>query len=305
MLRYTLRQLEFAVAASDLGSVAAAAQALGVAQPSVSAAIKKLEDQLGLQLFIRQHAHGVKPTPQGGRFLTEARNLLNLAGEFQRGVQAAGAEIEGDLNIGSFFTLAPVHAPRLVAGFQTLHPRARIRLEEGAQDQLFDGLRSGRHDLALLYNIDMPDDLRVTDLIKIEPYLLLPSHHRLAKKRKISLFDVAAEPFILLDIAPSRIYFTRLLETHGIVPRVAFSSPSLELVRGLVAQGLGYSILVTRPEGDRSYDGESLAVRPIFEEAEKAVISLAILRQMRPTRLVSAFEAHCVSYFSSLEPRRP
>ncbi len=301
MLRYTLRQLDFAVTVGDLGSVAAAAQALGVAQPSVSAAIMKLEGQLGLQLFIRQHAQGVKPTPQGSRFLVEARNLLNHAREVQRDAQAAGAEIEGELMIGSFLTIAPVHAPRLIAGFQKLYPRTRIRLEEGVQDQLFEGLRSGRHDLALLYKVDMPDDLRIVDLMEIDPYILLPARHRLAEQRVVSLSELADEPFILLDILPSRTYFTRILESHGISPYVAFSSPSLELVRGLVGQGLGYSLLVTRPEGDRSYDGGELAVRPIAEKTEKGVISLALLQQMRPTRLVSAFEAFCVSYFTSLE----
>ena len=304
MLRYTLRQLEFAVSTGDLGSVAAAAQAHGVAQPSVSAAIMKLEGQLGLQLFIRQHAQGVKPTPQGARFLAEARNLLNHANEFQRDAEAAGAEIEGDLNIGSFLTIAPVHAPRLIAGFQKLYPRARIRLEEGVQDQLVAGLRSGRYDLALLYKVDMPEDLRVADLLSVEPYVLLPAKHRLAERREVSLFDLAGEPFILLDVLPSRTYFMRILESHGITPQIAFSSPSLELVRGLVGQGLGYSLLVTRPDGDRSYDGEELAVRPIAEETEKGIISLAILHQMRPTRLVSAFETFCISYFTSLEFHR-
>jgi DNA-binding transcriptional LysR family regulator len=300
MLRYTLRQLEFAVAVSDLGSVAAAAQALGIAQPSVSAAIIKLEGQLGLQLFIRQHAQGVRPTPQGARFIAGARNLLNHAREFQRDVNAAGTEIDGDLFIGSFQTIAPVHAPRLIAGFQRLHPQVRIRLEEGTQDGLVGGLRSGRYDLALLYKLDMPDDIRTVELQSLDPYVLLPHRHPLAERSRVSLHELADEPLILLDVPPSQTYFTRILESKGIVPRIAFSSPSLELVRGLVGQGLGYSLLITRPEGDRSYDGEQLAVRPIAEDTEKGVISLAFLKQMRPTRLVSTFESFCVSYFSSI-----
>jgi DNA-binding transcriptional LysR family regulator len=303
MLRYTLRQIEFAVAAADLGSVAAAAQAFGVAQPSVSAAIMKLEEQLALQIFIRQHAHGVKPTAQGARFLAEAKNLINHAREVQRDVQVSGAEVEGELTIGSFQTIAPVHAPRIIAGFQKLHPRTRLRLEEGTQDELFKGLRTGRHDLALLYKLEMPDDLRTVDLMALDPYVLLPHDHHLTKLTRVSLFELAEEPMILLDVAPSRTYFTRILESYGIAPRIAFSSPSLELVRGLVAQRLGYSLLITRPAGDHSYDGEPLAVRPIAEATEKGVISLAILKQMRPTRLAMAFEAFCASYFGSLESK--
>ena len=84
MLLYTLRQLEYAVAIADCGSVAGAAERLRVAQPSVSAALMKLEDQLGLQIFIRHHAQGVTPTSAGGRFLAAARSLLAQAQDFQR-----------------------------------------------------------------------------------------------------------------------------------------------------------------------------------------------------------------------------
>ena len=82
---------------------------------------------------------------------------------------------------------------------------------------------------------------------------------------------------------------------------MAFASPSLEVVRGLVGQGLGYSILVTRPHGDHAYAGEDLAVRPIADEVERGVIALAALKQMRKTRLVSAFEAHCVDFFRTAQ----
>jgi DNA-binding transcriptional LysR family regulator len=146
----------------------------------------------------------------------------------------------------------------------------------------------------------MPDDVSVTPLASFEPHVLLPGRHKLSRLKHVPLIALKDEPFVLLDIAPSRTYFTRILETAGITPRVAFSSPSLEVVRGLVGQGLGYSILVTRPFGDHSYAGEELAVRPIADEVERGVIALAALKQMRKTRLVSAFEAHCVDYFRTV-----
>jgi DNA-binding transcriptional LysR family regulator len=149
----------------------------------------------------------------------------------------------------------------------------------------------------------MPDDLAITPLASFDPYVLLPDKHPLSHQRFVPLHALRDEPFILLDIAPSRTYFTRILADAGITPKLAFSSPSLEVVRGLVGQGLGYSILVTRPHGDRSYAGQALAVRPISETVERGVIALAALRQMRKTRLVTAFEAHCAGYFKTLEPQ--
>lgn len=304
MIRYTLRQLEYALAVHEHGSVARAAASFGVAQPSVSASLAKLEEQIGLQLFIRHHAQGVTATPQGTRFLAEARNLVNQAQDLQRQSEAAGTAIEGTLSIGSFTTIAPAFAPKIISQFVNLHPKANLRLEEGTQEHLFEGLRGGRYDLALLYSVDLPDEFSATPLASLAPHVLLPQHHRLAKRKRIALRELAKEPFVLLDVAPSRTYFLRILNAAGIEPKIAFASPSLEVVRGLVGQGLGYSILITRPHGDHAYDGEALAIRPIAGDVEPGLIVLATLRQMRKTRLVSAFEEHCVSYFKSRGGKR-
>jgi DNA-binding transcriptional LysR family regulator len=297
MIPFTLRQIEHAIAVLDHGSVARASEALGIAQPTVSASLAKLEDIIGIQLFIRHHAQGVSPSPQGAAFLAEARNLLSHARDLRRQSTEAGTTIEGTVSVGSFTTIAPVFAPQLVAGFTALHPNTSVKLQEGTQDMLLEGLHAGRFDCALLYDVDMPDDLVLTRLGAFQPYLLLPADHRLAKRQRVSLKDVAAEPFILLDIAPSRTYFTRILEREGITPCLAFSSPSLEVVRGLVGHGLGYSLLITRPFGDVSYSGERLAVRPIAEPVQPGIIALASLKQLRKTKLVTAFEQFCIEKF--------
>ena len=301
MLRYTLRQLEYALAVHERGSVAGAAARFGVAQPSVSASIAKLEQQIGIQLFIRHHAQGVSATPQGLRFLAEARNLVSQAQELQHETDAAGTAVEGTLNIGSFMTLAPAFAPRIIAGFRAKYPKVDLRLEEGTQEHLLAGLRNGRHDVALLYSVDLPDDLFVTQLAIMAPHILLPVKHRLAKRRAITIRELAGEPLVLLDVPPSRTYFLRILRSAGVEPKIAFSSPSLEVVRGLVGQGLGYSILVTKPHSNHTYDGEALVLCAIADKVEPALIVLATLKQMRKTRLVSEFEQHCASYFESLK----
>jgi DNA-binding transcriptional LysR family regulator len=300
MLRFTLRQLEHAQAIAEHGSLAAAAQALGVAQPSLSASLQKLEQQLGLQLFIRQHAQGAVPSPQGQRFLMDAKSLIAQAMDFERSAASAGEAVAGELRLGSFHTLAPAYAPRLIKTFQQRYPQARITLEEGAQEQLVDGLRSGRFDHVLLYKLDQPADIRITELLELEPRALLSADHRLARRRSVTLHELAQEPFILLDMQPSRTYFLRLLAGEGIEPKVSFASPSIELVRGLVGQGLGYSLLITRPHGDHAYDGSRLAIVPLKDKVEKGVIALATLRTLRPTRLVSTFEEFCGSFFRSI-----
>ncbi len=298
MLRYSLRQLEYFKAASELGSVAAAAKALNVSQPSISTAIAKLEAQLGVQLLFRQHAQGVSPTPNGQRLLQDARSLLQHADELQRQAAVAGGEISGELRLGSFVTLAPAFLPRLMTAFRARYLDVRLSIGEGTQDDLLDGLAFGRFELALLYDVDLPEDVRVRALIETEPHVLLPAGHPLACHDAIRLEWLRGEPMILLDVPPSRSYFLGLLDAAGISPEIAFSSPSLELVRGLVGQGLGYSILVTRPAGDMTYDGEALAIRPIIDRTEPGRIALAASRQLRPTRLMTAFEEFCVGFFA-------
>jgi DNA-binding transcriptional LysR family regulator len=301
MLKFTLRQLEYAVQTADSGSVAAAAEILRVAQPSVSAALKKLEDTIGLQIFIRHHAQGLTPTSRGTAFLAEARRLLAQGEELARQSDAETGPLKGRLQIGSFVTLAPTYAPILISNFNVLHPDVEIVLEEGVQSDLLSGLRNGQHDVALMYNVNLPADIEAKEVASVKPYILLPASHKLAQSKKIALPRLARDKLILLDIQPSRTYFLRLLEAQGVKPIIGFSSASLELVRGMVARGLGYSLLVTRPAGDQSYDGEKLSVCEIAGPAERGVIAIAHLKNVRQTRVAQVFEKFCVDYFKTVQ----
>src|SRR5688572_18237692 len=112
--RFTLRQLAYFVAVAEEGSVARAAGELKLSQPSISTAMAKLEDQLGVQLLVRHHAQGVSLTPQGSRLLAAVRNLLHHADEFQRQAASTSGEIAGPLHVASFATLAPAFMPALI-----------------------------------------------------------------------------------------------------------------------------------------------------------------------------------------------
>ena len=305
MIRYTLRQLEYFVAAADARSVARAAELLNVSQPSVSTAIGKLEEQMGVQLFIRHHGQGISLTPGGRRLVRDARNLLHHGDELQSRARLEGSGISGHLDIASFITLAPMFLPALVADFAARHKGVEIGLTDGTQDVLLGGLRRGRFDQALLYDVDLPDDISAVHLLSQEPYVLVARGHRLAKAKTIALEDLACEPAIQLDVPPSRAYFSGLLQAHEIVPEVAYRTSSLELVRGLVARGLGYALLITRPAGDVSYEGRALVARPLAGKHESGRIVLARLRQIRPTRLMLAFEAFCVEYFLNQQGGNP
>ncbi|HCT05746.1 MAG TPA: LysR family transcriptional regulator, partial [Pseudomonas sp.] len=107
MAAYNLRQLRYFVTTAECGSVAEASRKLYIAQPSVSTAIKQLEDSFGVQLFIRHHAQGVSLTPSGARFYRKALELLRVAHEFEQNALADNDVVAGQIDIGCFETVAP------------------------------------------------------------------------------------------------------------------------------------------------------------------------------------------------------
>lgn len=296
MANYTLRQLRYFVTTVEYGSVAEASRRLFIAQPSVSAAIKTLEENFGVQLLIRHHAQGVSLTPSGSRFHRRAVKLLRMAHEFEQNALADSDSVAGKVDVACFETVAPLILPRLICGFKARYPGVEVMIRDGEQDELLQGLATGRFDLALLYQHELGDTLTIEPLVAPrKPYILLPANHPLAARREVSLTDLATEPMVLLDVLPSRNYFISLFTRAGITPNIVFSSPSLELVRGMVGCGAGFAVLVTRPGGDRSYDGQPLAVAELQDEVEGSALAAVWLADGRLTKPAELFVAFCKS----------
>ncbi|MCP4072521.1 MAG: LysR family transcriptional regulator [Hyphomicrobiales bacterium] len=298
MLRFSLRQLEYFVATAEHSSVADAARQLNVSQPSVSKAIIKIEEQFSVQLFIRHHARGVSLTPAGERLLIDARGLLSYADSLQQNVQESSNIVGGTLNVACFVAIAPVFMPAILADFSQIYPGVDVRVFEGNQDEMFEGLASGKFELAIMYDSVLPPGIITTRLATFEPYVLLPASHPQAGQKCVSLASLTDEHFILLDVPPSRDYFLNMFRQNGLEVRVAFSSPSLEMVRGLVGRNWGYSLMVTRPYFDHTYDGQTIVGLPICEDVEDGILAIAQLEQVRPTRVMSVFSKFCVDWFT-------
>lgn len=293
MIHYSLKQLAYFAGAAEHGSVTLAARALNVSQPSVSTAIQHLEEVLGVALFIRRHAQGLTLTPAGRRLFAEARALLTQAEELAMDAAGtgAGARVRGELQLGYFVTFAPYYLPRLLQRFGRRHPEVSVRLHEGDMESLRRALALGALDLALVYDLALGPGLAREPLAELKPYALLPAGHALARRSRIPLKALAADPFILLDLPHSREYFRAIFLAYGLEPEVRYTTPSLEMVRGLVAHGHGVGLLNIRPAGDRAYDGTALACRPLVEETPALRIVLVRPAAARPTRAVDAFIA--------------
>jgi len=301
MIRITLKQLSYFVATAEHGSTLRASQVLSVSQPAISMAIKQLEETFGQTLFVRRHAQGVTLTPFGRRKLADARHLLGYASAIS---EAETGHLAGHLELGVFTTLAPAHVPGLLRAFYDAYPEVTVHLREASLDQLHRDLDAGMIELALMYDLDLAADIQRVVLSGETPYALLPAGHRLAKARKVSIGDLAKEPFILIDLPGSREAFLSLFRTSGLTPASVVRCSSLEMVRGMVANGHGLAILVTKPSGDVGYDGKRLVCRPIAEEFPPHRIVLASARTIRMTKLAEAFVEAGKDYFAHLKTRR-
>jgi DNA-binding transcriptional LysR family regulator len=102
---------------------------------------------------------------------------------------------------------------------------------------------------------------------------------------------------VLLDLAPSRDYFLSLFREVGLTPEIGYRTSSLETLRGLVGQGLGYGLLGTRPGGDQTYDGQQLAIRPLATPASPSRIVLGQIAGRRLTMAAEIFKDECMTLF--------
>jgi flavin reductase (DIM6/NTAB) family NADH-FMN oxidoreductase RutF len=209
---------------------------------------------------------------------------------------AAGAECE-NLALGCFQIFAPYVLPALIARLAKLHPGLVLTLIEADQARMVAALRRGEIDIALLYDFDLGEDIRLEPLAELAPYVLLPEGHPLATQASIELEDLAREPWVVLDVEPSREYFASLFEERGLEPVIAYRTAALEMVRGLVAHGLGFGLLATKPANNMSYDGRALVARPLANAVRNSRVGVATLAGRPTTAMAEEFAGHCRSYF--------
>ena len=297
-LRFTLRQLEYLVAVGECGSIVLAAERVNVSSPSISAAIAQLEQELGLQLFVRRHAQGLSLTDAGRRMVAEARGVLAAAGRMTDLASEITGSLRGPLTVGCLQTVAQMLLPRLRRSFSERYPDIAFAQAEGHQADLFTALRSGKADLALTYDLEVPPDLRFTPLVALAPHVLLAAGHPLAGKRRITPAELTGLPMVLLDLPFSGDYFLSIFSQRGCKPRIAERTRDMGLMRAMVANGFGYSIANIRLTPDVAPDGAPLCTVPLEDPAapvEPLQFGILLPDGAMAARRVRAFVDHCRS----------
>jgi DNA-binding transcriptional LysR family regulator len=292
-LRFTLRQIEYFIAVGELGSIALAAERLHMSSPPISTAIAQLEKTFGLQLFIRQHAQGLVLTAAGREFLGEAKTLLGQANALHNVADRISGEARGAISVGCLVTMAPMILPGLRRSFETAHPDAEVRQFTGHQAELLEQLRDARIDVALTYDLEIPQDVGFEPLAALPPVAMFAADHPLANAQSIDLRQLADEPLILLDLPASRDYFLSLFRQAGLQPRLAERIDDITVIRTMVANGFGYSLANTHPRTDVALDGSRLRTVPLAGDHRPLMIGLATARTRVKPRILEAFQSHC------------
>ncbi|MBV8636081.1 MAG: LysR family transcriptional regulator [Burkholderiaceae bacterium] len=303
-LRYSLRQLRYFVVTAEALSFTAAAKLLHISQPSISTAIAELEESFGVQLFIRHHASGLSLTQAGREMLGKTRDLLKNAEELQATARGMDTGMSGSIALGCLVSLAPPLLPGIISRFVAEHTGIAFRTLEAHQEDLFTGLHDGSLDLALTYSIDLTDDIEFLPLLTLPPYVILPKNHHLAQHRAITLASLQTEPYVMLDLPHSREYFAALFDAVGERPVAAFKSAQPEVVRGMVANGLGYSILNFPLKSTQTVDGEDFVVKRFKDDVAAATLGVAQSRNMKPRQVVQRFASFCESLIKGQHAKR-
>lgn len=287
-MSFTLRQLQYFCTAAELGSFSAASRELYVSPTAVATAISDLERAVDAQLCIRRKSLGIELTATGSAFLEEARRLLAAAAELELTARSPDGRLRGPITVGCYTTMEATIIPALTAGFAALHPEVRLSHVGGASDELLPLLASGRLDALITYRINLPSGLAEAVLYETAVHVLLPAGHRLADRPTVSLGDLVDEPLIMVDLPPSGRHTLDMLHAAGVRPEVRLRTPNFELVRSMVARGLGYSLLVQKPTIDHSYEGLPLVTKQIHPEFAREVAVIVWPEGVRLNPRVSA-----------------
>jgi DNA-binding transcriptional LysR family regulator len=298
-VQFTLKQLAYFVAAGEAGSILRAAENIHVSQPSISNAITHLEDVFQIQPFIRHHARGMSLTTAGSQIMDQAKALLRDADELRNFAGKLSDQIFGSINVGCFIPLAPIVTPELCHGFMQSNAGVEVNVSEGNQAELLSRLKKGAIDLALTYNLQLESDIAFTALVELKPYVLLAADHPLAGKESLSLTALADEKFILLDLPLSDTYFMSLFDSYNVKPNIYARTGQLEVQRGLVAQGYGYSLGNLRPVNKKSLDGSDLKYVPLSGNNPGLTLGIATLANIRKTIAVDIFGQFCHQQISA------
>jgi LysR family transcriptional regulator, hydrogen peroxide-inducible genes activator len=283
-----LHQLRYLCAIADTGSFTRAAEHCHVAQPSLSQQISRLEDELGTRLFDRL-GRSIRLTDAGRAFLPHARAVLHQTELARSELDGRRRDARGTVTIGVIPTIAPYYMPKRIAAFARRYPDATLRIVEETTPVLVESLRSLAIDVAILSLPLRHRDFDIAPLLTERLYAALPPGHPRAAASSLSLRELRDDRFVLLrDGHCFRGIALHMCTRARLDPRIAFESGQFSSLLGMVAAGVGVT-LVPEMAIDRAAGCRYV---PVADPQAARTIAVASLRGRSFSRVQQAFLHH-------------
>jgi DNA-binding transcriptional LysR family regulator len=262
MHRMELRHLRTIVAVAQHRSLTRAGEELFLTQSAISQQIRRLEKELGIEVF-RRTSRSVELTTEGKVILGYAQRVLSEVDGMHSELEEITGLLRGQLRIGGVYPTGPYDLFGMLAEFRAAHPGVAVHMVEDTQDGVLEALRADELDCAFtaLDPDALGDEFAATLLWEEEIVVALPLGHRLCARPRVTLQELAAEDLIAYrDNSALRRRLERTMAELGLEPRNAFICTEMAAVRGLASKGLGIAVI---PRSVAEQPGPPIELRPI------------------------------------------
>ena len=226
-------------------NVSEAAEALHTSQPGVSKQIRALEEELGVEVFVRHGKRLVSVTEPGKAVIAIAERILAEAANLRRAGEEFANEKLGTLTVAATHTQARYTLPKAVAQFKRRYPRVELRIHQGNPTQIVEQVLSGGADLCIATEaIALYPDLVSLPVFQWNRCVVVPPKHPLLKTAALTLEALAQFPIVTYDFAfANRSLVQKAFESRGLAPNVVLTALDSDVIKTYVELGLGVGIL--------------------------------------------------------------
>jgi len=269
-----LRALQYLIALADVRHFSRAAERCHVSQPTLSTQIRKLEDELEVQL-VERHPRQVMLTPVGEEVVARARTLIGEMEAIRAIARRSRDPHSGTVRIGIFPTLAPYFLPHVVPKIRQTFPRLTLRLYEEKTEDVIQMLGEGRLDAGLLA-LPLSEDWLESRILFEEPFVLaVPESHPLASKRAVGMDDLSNQELLLLEDGHClRDQALEVCQLAGAHEKLDFHATSMETLRHMVAANAGITLMPTLSIKPPLAATDNLVTRPFHQPGPKRTIAM-------------------------------
>lgn len=277
----TLTELRYIITLAQIQHFGQAAERCNVSQPTLSIAVKKLESELGIDLFERTKSH-VRPTPVGEQIIAQSQRVLEEAATIKDIASAGKDQLNTPLHVGAIFTIGPYLFPNFIPQLQISAPNMSLIIEEGYTSSLRERLRNGEVDVIIVALPFTEADVVVQPLYEESFVLVLPEAHPLTSLEMVKHDDLDNENMLLLG--EGHCFRDQVMEAMPNINKSPISSAqirtmtegsSLETLCYMVASGLGLTVLPLTATLGSHFKNSGLVTRPFADSSASRTTALA------------------------------